>query len=331
MAIDIKNLPEDLQEKEKYDARIEGAAKIGLGLLGFIPWFGVAVVGAGALTYAYSFFISDEQKKLEYRSTAIKTMIGGAALTNPFTHFALMVEGLVNIFSGRRDGPFAPIANISRFMARKLTNYPEDYPQTEVEMLAMQRQQAKQVEMVKMERQQQQTQQQIQQRTSQPAKETLQQAPVEQIDMTEIKNAKNSEQVKAAYSKSIESSKAREFLQVEKKVGENGVTTIVFGHPDKPNDKSLQVTYKIENGKVTSITPGDKASCTLAPIEKPGGHCELITIKNSKQELVHDTGGERTEIVKAEPVVVSRPSALNNQKTTHIPPPKQNPRNSQRR
>ena len=262
------------------------------------------------------------QKKLEYRSTAIKTMIGGAALTNPFTHFALMVEGLVNVFSGRRDGPFAPIANISRFMARKLTNYPEDYPQTEVEMLAMQRQQqpTKEVEMV--ERQQQ--------RTSQPAEETLQQAPVEQIDMTEIKKATNSKEVKVAYSKSIESSKAREFLQVGEPILEKGVTTIVFGHPDNPNDKSLQVTYTIENDKVTSITPGDKASCTLAPIEKPDGNCELITIKNGKQALVHNTGGERTKIVKAE--LVAKPSALENRKTNHIPTPiRRNLSNSQSR
>ena len=311
MAIDIKNLPEDLKKKEEEDARIEGVAKVGLGLVGLftIPWFGVAVAGVGALTYAYSFFISDEQKKLEYRSTAIKTMIGGAALTTAFTSFVLLAEGVVNAISGRRDGPFAPIANISRFMARKLTNYPEDYPQTEVEMLAMQRQQ---------------------QRISPRAEETLQQAPVEKIDMTEIKKAKNSEEVKAAYSKSIESSKAREFLQVGEPILEKGVTTIVFGHPDKPNDKSLQVTYKIENGKVTSITPGDKASCTLAPIEKPDGNCELITIINGKQTLVHNTGGKKTEIVKAEPVV-SKQSALKNQETTYMPPPRKNLENPQHR
>ncbi len=323
MAIDIKNLPEDLKKKEEEDARIEGVAKVGLGLVGLftIPWFGVAVAGVGALTYAYSFFISDEQKKLEYRSTAIKTMIGGAALTTAFTSFVLLAEGVVNAISGRRDGPFAPIANISRFMARKLTNYPEDYPQTEVEMLAMQRQQqpTKEVEMVKRQ----------QQRTSQPAEETLQQAPVAQIDMTEIKKATNSKEVKVAYSKSIESSKAREFLQVGEPILEKGVTTIVFGHPDNPNDKSLQVTYTIENDKVISITPGDKASCTLAPIEKPDGNCELITIKNGKQALVHNTGGERTKIVKAE--LVAKPSALGNQKTIHRTPPIKNPETSQRR
>ncbi len=146
MAIDIENLPEDLKQKEKDDARAEGIAKFGIGFVSLLtaPWLGVVIAGAGALTYAASFFVADEQKRLEYKSDGIKAMAVGTALAIPgfgiFVGAVLMVEGGVDALFGKRDGPWAPIANISRFIARKLTRYPDEYLQTEVEMLAMQRQ-----------------------------------------------------------------------------------------------------------------------------------------------------------------------------------------------